>query len=138
MKLLNKNYFLYFIFFILIIKFFNTPFATYNIIKFNYKERMTSAYGFCGKESWGYYDYIVKNFNLENNEVRVENKAGFVRVHKLFPELNISSNYNSQYLIVLNLQTKDNQTIFNSDIKNINKYYIKNRFGNCYLLELND
>tara|TARA_A100000164_G_scaffold131083_1_gene116221 strand:+ start:1130 stop:1546 length:417 start_codon:yes stop_codon:yes gene_type:complete len=138
MKLLNKNYFLYFIFFILIIKLFNTPYATYNIVKFNYKERMTATYGFCNKESWGYYNYIKNNFNLKDKEVRIINKGGFVRIDPLFPELNASSNNNSQYLVVLNFETTDRETIFNSDIKNINKYYIKNRFGNCYLLELND
>ena len=38
----------------------------------------------------------------------------------------------------LNYQNKIDEDIYGSKIENIKKYYIKYKFENCYLLELND
>ena len=133
-----KNKLIYLIFFIVIIKYFNVPYNSYNILKFNYKDRMTTAYGYCNRESWGFYNYVVSNFNIKNKTTRILNLAGYVRIHPLFPNIKISDNKNSDFLIVLNYENENNQNIFESKIENIDKYYIKYNFSNCYLLELND
>jgi len=138
MKQLNKIYFLYFIFFIVILKFFNTPYNSYTILKSQYKERMTSAYGLCNNESWGFYNIVANNYDLENKTVRIINFAGNVLIDPLFPSIKLSDDKQSQFLMVLNFINTNDQDIFNSKIENINKYYIKYRYGNCYLLELND
>ena len=67
MKQLNKIYFFYFVFFVVILKFFNAPYNSYSILKSPYKERMTVAYGLCNNESWGFYNIIANNYDLKNN-----------------------------------------------------------------------
>ena len=138
MNQINKNYFLYFVFFIIILKFYNAPYNSYNILKFKYKERMTTAYGFCNNESWGFYNLITSNYDLSNKTVRIINFAGYVVIDPLFPNIQRSNDERSQFIMVLNFINKNDQDIFRSKIKNINQYYIKYRHGNCYLLELND
>lgn len=138
MNQINKNYFLYFVFFIIILKFYNAPYNSYNILKFKYKERMTAAYGFCNNESWGFYNLITSNYDLSNKTVRIINFAGYVVIDPLFPNIQRSNDERSQFIMVLNFINKNDQDIFKSKIKNINQYYIKYRHGNCYLLELND
>ena len=91
-----KNYFLYLILLTVVIKFFNTPYNTYNILKFNYNDRMTVSYGFCNNESWGFFNYVSNNYNLKNETVRIVNFGGFVSIHPLFPDIDYSSNKNSK------------------------------------------
>lgn len=134
----NKNYFLYFVFFVVILKFFNAPYNSYTILKLQYKERMTTAYGLCNNESWGFYNFIANNYDLNNKTVRIINFAGNVLIHPLFPSIKLSDNKKSQFLVVLNFINTNDQDVFKSKIENISQYYVKYRYGNCYLLELND
>ena len=138
MTLLNKNNLIYLIFIIVIIKFFDLPYKTYSILKSDYSQRMTRAYGFCNKESWGFYNHVVKKFNLKNQKINLINQGGFVNIDALFKEIEYSEDENSKFLMLLNFQSEENKTIYSSDIKNIKNYTIKYRFNNCYLLELND
>ena len=138
MKQLNKIYFFYFVFFVVILKFFNAPYNSYYILKSPYKERMTTAYGLCNNESWGFYNIIANNYDLKNKTVRIINSAGNVLIDPLFPSIKNSDDKQSQFLMVLNFINTNDQDIFNSKIENIDKYFIKYRYGNCYLLELND
>ena len=133
-----KNNLFYLIFFIAIVKYFNVPYNSYNILKFDYKDRMTKAYGYCANESWGFYNYISNKYNLKNKTTRIINATGYVRIHPLFPDIKISDNKKSDFIIVLNYENENNQNIFNSKINNIDQYTVKYNFGNCYLLELND
>ena len=140
MKLYFKNikkYFFFLIFFLIIIKFFNTFYNGYSLLLWNYDKRMMHEYGFCKNESWGFYNYVIKNYNLQNKKINIINDEGFVRIYSLFKNFNITDK-NYKYLIILNFQSENKEDIYNLKIDNINAFSIKYRFNNCYLLELND
>jgi len=138
MNIINRNNLLYLIFFIMIIKLFNAFYSTYYISKWDYKTRMTQHYGYCDRESWGFYNDVSKKFDLKNEEIRIINNGGYVTIDPLFKDINNSKDINSKYLMLLNFQSEINKDIYSSKIENIDKYSVKYRLGNCYLLELND
>lgn len=138
MNIINRNNLLYLIFFIMIIKLFNAFYSTYYISKWDYKTRMTQHYGYCDRESWGFYNDVSKKFDLKNEEIRIINNGGYVIIDPLFKDINNSKNINSKYLMLLNFQSEINKDIYSSKIENIDKYSAKYRLGNCYLLKLND
>ena len=138
MNIINKNNLLYLIFFIMIIKLFNAFYSTYYISRWDYKTRMTQHYGYCDRESWGFYEDVSKKFDLKNEEIRIINNGNYVIIDPLFKDINNSKNINSKYLMLLNFQSEINKDIYSSKIENISKYSVKYRLGNCYLLELND
>ena len=137
MNIINKNIFFYILFFIVIMKFFNAPYNIYSTIKFDYKERMTQTYGFCGNESWGFYNHVIEKFNLKKQKIHIINN-NFVHMAALFNEIDYTAEKNPKLLMLLNFQSKNDETIYSYKLDNINKYSIKYRFNNCYLLELND
>ena len=137
MNIINKNIFFYILFFIVIMKFFNAPYNIYSTIKFDYKERMTQTYGFCRNESWGFYNKVIEKFNLKKQKIEIINND-FVQIAALFNEIDYTAEKNPKLLMLLNFQSKNDETIYSYKLDNINKYSIKYRFNNCYLLELND
>ena len=138
MNIINRNNLLYLIFFIMIIKLFNAFYSTYYISRWDYKTRMTQHYGYCDRESWGFYEDVSKKFDLKNKEIRIINNGGYVIIDALFKDIKNSKKINSKYLMLLNFQSEINKDIYSSKIENISKYSVKYRLGNCYLLELND
>ena len=140
MKLYSNNIkksFFFLIFFLVIIKFFNTFYNGYSLLIWNYDKRMEQEYGFCKNESWGFYNYVIKNYNLQNKKINIINDEGFVKIYSLFRDFDITDK-NYKYLILLNFQSENKEDIFDLKINNINDFSIKYRFNNCYLLELND
>ena len=129
------------IFFLIIIlvifKFFNTPYNLYSILKWNYDSRLEHVYGYCGKESWGFYNLISKKFNLKDENIRIINDEGHVTLEQLF-NFNAVETENTKYLILLNYKSENKKNIFDSKYDFIKNYRIKYRYNNCYLLELND
>ena len=132
-----KNSFFFLIFFLIIIKFFNTFYSGYSLLIWNYDKRMTQEYGFCKNESWGFYNYVIKNYNLQNKKINIINDEGFVKIYSLFRDFDITDK-NYKYLMLLNFQSENKEDIYDLKINNINDFSIKYRFNNCYLLELND
>ena len=140
MKLHFKNIkilFFFLIFFLIVVKFFNTSYNSYSILLWDYNKRMTQEYGFCKNESWGFYNYVINKYNLQNKKINIINDEGFVKIHSLFKDVEITDK-NYIYLMILNFQSNNKEDIYNAKINNIDDFSVKYRFNNCYLLELND
>jgi len=138
MKLINFRFILILIIAsLIIIKFFNTPYNLYSVLLHDHEKRMTQAYGYCNNESWGFYNYIQKKFNIKDQEVAIINDEGFITLEHLF-NLKRANNLNSKYLIILNYISENNQNIYESDIKFISNYKVLYRYNNCYLMELHE
>mgnify|MGYP001280820715 FL=1 len=141
MKLLNykktKLIFFFFIFLISILKFFNTPYNLYSILNWDYENRMEQNYGFCERESWGFYNFVIENYNLTKVDIRIINDEGFVTLENLF---NIKESYseNAKFVILLNYLSENNEDIGNGKYNFLKNYSIQYRNKNCYLLNLND
>ena len=141
MKLIRKkeikNIGLFLIFLFIIFKFFNTPYNFYSILNWSYEKRMVQNYGFCKNESWGFYNLVVKKYDLKNQEIKIINDEGHVTLENLFG-LKKKQKNNIKYLMVLNYQSVNNEDILNSNYNYNNKYKLVFRKNNCYLLEAND
>ena len=122
---------------IAILKFFNSPYNFYSILVWNYESRMEQNYGFCKNESWGFYNYINKNFDLKDSDIKIFNDEGFVTLEHLF-NLKKNNFHKTNYAIILNFKSENDQNIFQSKYNFLKDYKLKYRFKNCYLMELND
>ena len=122
---------------LIIFKFFNTPYNFYSILNWNYEKRMEQNYGFCKNESWGFYNHVIKKFDLSGQEINTINDEGHVTLENLF-DIKISKDNKSNYLILTNYQSENNNDIFNSQYEFLKNYKILYRKNNCYLLKSND
>ena len=122
---------------LVILKFFNAPYNFYSILNWNYESRMEQEYGYCKNESWGFYNYINKNYDLKNSDVKILNDEGFVTLEHLF-NLKKDNSYKTKYVIILNFKSENDQNIFQTKYSFLKDYKLKYRFNNCYLLELNE
>ena len=122
---------------IVVLKFFNTPYNLYSILNWSYEERMTQNYGFCEKESWGFYNYVSKKFRLKKEEINLINDQGFATPERLFGKKR-SDLKDVKYFMILNFQSINNKSIFQKKYDFLKNYKIKYQFNNCYLFEFND
>ena len=141
MKIFNntKNNTLFFviIIFIIILKFFNSPYNLYSVLNWSYDERMQQNYGYCKNESWGFYNFVIKNFNLNGKSIKIINDEGYITLENLF-NIKKSNTSNPSFVLILNYTSEDNESILNGKYNFLKNYKIKHRFNNCYLLEIND
>ena len=141
MKSLDRNKIKIIFFFIIVslivLKFFNTPYNFYSLLNWNYEKRMEQNYGFCENESWGFYNFVSKKFDLEKEEINLINDQNFVTPERLFNKMKTKSK-KTKFLMILNYQSQNNENIFNGKYDFLSNYKIKLKYNNCYLLELND
>ncbi len=132
-----KFLFIFLLILFIILKFFHTPYNFYSILNWNYNDRMTQQYGYCKGESWGFYKLITKKFDIKNQNIRIINDEGHATLENLF-DLKKTNSIQTKYFILLNFKNKNNEDIYESNFEFIEKYKVKYRYNNCYLLELND
>ena len=141
MKSLDRNKIKIIFFFIIVslivLKFFNTPYNFYSLLNWNYEKRMEQNYGFCENESWGFYNFASKKFDLEKEEINIINDQNFVTPERLFNKIKTDSK-KTKFLMILNYQSQNDENIFNGKYDFLSNYKIKLKYNNCYLLELND
>ena len=115
---------------LVILKFFNSPYNFYSILNWNYEDRMEQEYGYCKNESWGFYNYINRNYDLKNSEIKILNNEGFVTLEHLF---NLKKkNFNkTKYVIILNFKSENDENIFQSKYSFLKDYKLKYRFNNA-------
>ena len=94
---------------------------------------MEQNYGYCENESWGFYNYVLKKFNLENEKITIINKKGNVTLENLF---NIKKNnfISSNYLILLNYISENEENISQAKFLKNKKFETIYRYNNCYLI----
>ena len=119
---------------LVIFKYFNTPYNFYSILNWNYNERMEQNYGYCENESWGFYNFVLEKFKLENEKITIINKKGNVTLENLF---NIKKNNfeSSNYLILLNYISENDENINQAKFFETKDFEIIYRYNNCYLIK---
>ncbi len=127
-----KNFILTFVLILFILQFFKLPYSAYNLLKWDYNNRMTQFYGHCKNESWGFYNYVIEKFELKNKSINIVNYEGHITLDVLF-NLNRSIENNSNYYLILNYQSINDETIFDN-FEYLKDYKILYRYNNCYLL----
>jgi len=134
----QKNFIIFFLLIIFIFQFFKLPYSTYNLLKWDYKNRMTQNYGYCERESWGFYDYVIERFKLKDKSITVINYEGHVTLEFLFNFENaVGEHYQtkrkSDYFLITNFESSNNETIFDK-FEELKNYKVLYRYNNCYLL----
>ena len=127
-----KNFIITFVLILFLFQFFKLPYSAYNLLKWDYNNRMTQFYGYCDNESWGFYNYVIKKFELKNKSINISNYEGHVKLDVLF-NLNRSIDNKSNYYLILNYQSINDETIFDN-FEYLKDYKILYRYNNCYLL----
>ena len=127
-----KNFIITFVLILFLFQFFKLPHSAYNLLKWDYNSRMTQFYGYCDNESWGFYNYVIKKFELKNKSINIINYEGHVKLDVLF-NLNKSIENKSNYYLILNYQSINDETIFDN-FEYLKDYKILYRYNNCYLL----
>ena len=134
----KENFIIFLLLIIFIFQFFKLPYSAYNLLKWDYKNRMIQNYGYCGRESWGFYDYVIQRFKLKDKSITVINYEGHVTLEFLFNFENaVGEHYQekkkSDYFLITNFESSNDETIFDKfeDLKN---YKVLYRYNNCYLL----
>ena len=49
-----------------------------------YQRKNDQSYGYCERESWGFGDYVIKKFKLEDKTINIINHEGHVTLEYLF------------------------------------------------------
>ena len=127
-----KNFIITFVLILFLFQFFKLPYSAYNLLKWDYNNRMTQFYGYCNNESWGFYNYVIEKFELKNKSINIINYEGHVTLDVLF-NLNRSIENKSNYYLILNYQSINDETIFDN-FEYLKDYKILYRYNNCYLL----
>ena len=127
-----KNFITTFVLMLFLFQFFKLPYSAYNLLKWDYNNRMTQFYGYCNNESWGFYNYVIEKFELKNKSINIINYEGHVTLDVLF-NLNRSIENKSNYYLILNYQSINDETIFDN-FEYLKDYKILYRYNNCYLL----
>jgi hypothetical protein len=122
---LNYTYFLVLLFLMIHFKLFENVYVVY---RSNLSERLTTNYGYCEKNSYGFIKYIEKkykfnrNISILNDEIHPNSQAFIYKPKK---------EYDPNFAILLNYN-KENSII------NINNYTIIDQYKNCFYLKKND
>ena len=127
-----KNFIITFVLILFLFQFFKLPYSAYNLLKWDFNNRMTQFYGYCNNESWGFYNYVIEKFELKNESINIINYEGHVTLDVLF-NLNRSIENKSNYYLILNYQSINDETIFDN-FEYLKDYKILYRYNNCYLL----
>jgi len=111
---------------------FNLPLNAYLILKNDYHQRLIQAYGFCGKESYGYVEKINKRFNFKKN-IKTYNFKDFPSESAVF-FFNPNLDFDKNLIIILNYD-KHNSENKEKFIKNFKEYRILDNYEEkCLLL----
>ncbi len=122
-KFENIMFFLLVIFLAVHFKFFEN---TYIILKSDYHQRLTSNYGYCEKNSYGFIKYIEDKYKLKKNIKIINDESfplsdGFIYKPK--------KDYYKNLIILINYNE------MNSSI-DLKKYNILEKYKNCFYLKL--
>ena len=122
-KFENIIFFLLVIFLAVHFKFFEN---TYIILKSDYHQRLTSNYGYCEKNSYGFIKYIEDKYKLKKNIKIINDESfplsdGFIYKPK--------KDYYKNLIILINY----NEVNSSVDLK---KYKILEKYKNCFYLKL--
>ena len=94
----------------------------YNLIRFNYDQRIVNAYGFCSRESIGYLNYIKAKYKFNDN-IRVINYIHTPNVSWSITNPRKINEYSNE-LILLNYPGREIKIKLNQN--KINEYTINN------------
>ena len=94
----------------------------YNLIRFNYDQRIINAYGFCSRESIGYLNYIKAKYKFNDN-IRVINYIHTPNVSWSITNPRKINEYSNE-LILLNYPGREIKIKLNQN--KINEYTINN------------
>lgn len=110
--------------------YFNFFLNTHLIFKNDFKKRMILSHGYCEKEGYGFVEYTLNKYKLNQN-IRVINSQSnnYPDIWGYFYKNN--QKFIKEYLILINFNEEQLSAY-------LNNFKIKEKKNNCYLLQIND
>jgi hypothetical protein len=129
----KKIYTLLIILSIFSIHFFDGFKNIYLISRIDYESRMQKTHGYCGKESYGFYNDMVRKYEINNYKVIQENYKTYPLLRGLFYKKKLS--LNKKFVLILNYpkNTLPNQLKVEGIHINLNELNLLEQKNNCYL-----
>ena len=134
---MNKFNILLIIFSIFLIHFFDGFKNIYKISKRDYENRMQLSHGYCEKESYGFYNEMVKKHKINKYKVIQQNYEGYPLVRGFFYEKDLVED--KVFVLILNYPstTIPNSIQVEGVSINLNELNLLERKKNCYLYVFN-
>lgn len=131
--MMNKFNLLLVIFFVFLVHFFDGFKNIYEISKRSYENRMQRTHGYCGKESYGFYNDMVKKYNINKYFVIQQNYEGYPLLRGLFYEKKLS--LDKKFVLILNYPNSNLPNSLQVEGVNINlsDLNLLEQKNNCYL-----
>lgn len=125
------------IFFIFLIHFFDGFKNIYKISKRSYESRMERTHGYCGKESFGFYNEMVKKYEINKYKVIQQNYESYPLLRGFFYEKELRKN--KKFVLILNYPNSTLPNLLKVEGVNINlnKLNLLEQKNNCYLYIFN-
>jgi len=130
---MSKTNILLILFFIFLIHFFDGFKNIYQISKRNYESRMQKTHGYCGKESYGFYNNMVKTYKINKYKVIQQNYESYPLLRGFFYEKNLS--LDKTFILMLNYPDSnipDSFKVEGVDV-NLSELNLLQQKNNCYL-----
>ena len=134
---MNKLNILLIIFFIFLIHFFDGFKNIYKISKRDYESRMQLSHGYCEKESYGFYNEMVKKHQINKYKVIQQNYEGYPLFRGFFYEKDLMQD--KVFVLILNYPstTIPNSIQVEGVNVNLSELSLLERKKNCYLYVFN-
>lgn len=125
------------IFFIFLIHFFDGFKNIYKISKRSYESRMERTHGYCGKESFGFYNEMVKKYEINKYKVIQQNYESYPLLRGFFHEKELRKD--KKFVLILNYPNSTLPNLLKVERVNINlsKLNLLEQKNNCYLYIFN-
>ena len=125
------------IFFIFVIHFFDGFKNIYKISKRSYESRMERTHGYCGKESFGFYNEMVKKYDINKYKVIQQNFESYPLLRGFFYEKDLRQD--KKFVMILNYPNSTLPNLIEIEGANINlsKLNLIEQKNNCYLYIFN-
>ena len=120
MKRLN---FLLIIFFVFLIHYFEGFKNIYKIFNRDYISRMERTHGYCNKESFGFYNQMVKKYNINKYNVIQQNYETYPLLRGFFYEKELKKD--KRFVLILNYPDTKLPDLIEVERKKINLNEIK-------------
>ena len=121
------------LFFIFLIHFFDGFKNIYQISKRSYESRMQKTHGYCGKESYGFYNDMVNKYEINKYRVIQKNYESYPLLRGFFYKKKLS--FDKKFILILNYpNSKMPDTLeLENGIVNLNELNLLQQKNNCYL-----
>jgi len=134
---MKNNNFLIILFFLFSIHLLNGFENVYKVLKRSYLSRMQITHGYCGKESFGFYNEMINKYKINEYQNFQKNYESFPLLRGLFYIKDVK--FEKKFILLLNFPFPNQDEFIELEGKKfeIRKLKLLEQKNNCFLYEYN-